>query len=279
MKEFLSLLYHTSRPRFWLYLAGTYVVGFAAGGSGLHILTEARFWLLLCFFVLPANIFLYGINDYYDADTDQFNRKKRGQEHLLKAAERKKLSASLLVIALCTALLVVTSGSALLGGMLVVFLLLSYFYSAPPLRFKAHPFVDFISNILYGLPGFIGYFQSSGHLPAWPVALAVFFWTSAMHLFSAIPDIESDTKAGLTTSAIFFGQKGSLYVCSIFWTTSIILATAFLRAPWLAAVGALYLLLPLVVVYRLSWIQRVYWYFPVYNAIVGFILFWKALLG
>lgn len=273
MKELLVLLYYTSRPRFWLYLAGTYVVGYAAGGAGLHIFAEARFWFFLCFFALPANIFLYGINDYADADTDRFNSKKGNEERLLKTTERKKLRAVLWGIALVTLALAVVSQS----GMLVVFLLLAYFYSAPPLRFKAHPFIDFASNILYGLPGFIGYFQTSGHFPAWPIAVAVFFWTSAMHLFSAIPDIDSDAKAGLTTSAIFFGQKKSLFICSAFWALSSMIAAVTLPAYWVAVLGLLYPLVPLFLVSRPMLIKRVYWYFPLYNAIVGFGLFLAAI--
>ena len=39
-----------------------------------------------------------------------------------------------------------------------------------------------------------------------------------MHLFSAIPDIECDRAAGITTTAVFLGRKRSLLLCLAFWT-------------------------------------------------------------
>ncbi len=278
MKEFLIFLYRTSRPRFWLYLGGTYVVGFAAGAPNVQAFTELYFWVYLFFFLVPANIFLYGINDYYDADTDQFNTKKGNEENLLQTTERKKLRLSLCVIAGLCIVILTLSHSAMLASLFGIFLVLSYFYSAPPLRFKARPVLDFASNILYGLPGIIGYLQTSGHLPSWPIVIAVFFWTSAMHLFSAIPDIASDQKAGLTTSAIFFGQKASLYICSLLWLTSLVIFVAILHVYWLGAICLAYPLVPLFLVGRPALLQRVYWYFPAYNAAVGFALFSLAIL-
>jgi 4-hydroxybenzoate polyprenyltransferase len=69
-----------SRPRFWLYLGGTYMIGFAAGADSFSLFLSPLFVLHLLFFLTFANLFLYGINDLSDTDTDRFNRKKGSKE-------------------------------------------------------------------------------------------------------------------------------------------------------------------------------------------------------
>jgi lycopene elongase/hydratase (dihydrobisanhydrobacterioruberin-forming) len=74
-----SKLIAISRPRFWMYLLGPYLIGYALAVSfhgteypyGLSYI-----FLFLLLFTLPANLFLYGINDMYDGDTDRENPKK-----------------------------------------------------------------------------------------------------------------------------------------------------------------------------------------------------------
>lgn len=273
MKKYFQFLITTSRPRFWLYTGGTYAVGYAAGATSLAAFTAINFWLYLLFFLVLANIFLYGINDFCDADTDQFNTKKGDQENLLKNSQRKFLCIVLIILVGINGLFAIFAGSVLIQVLLGIFLLLSYLYSAPPVRFKARPIVDFASNILYGVPGFIGYVQTTGHLPSWQVIIAVFFWTGAMHLFSAIPDIASDKQAGLLTTAVFFKSKFSLWLCFAFWFLSWLIVMFGLKLYVLGIVGVLYPVAPLLLMRREDLIKNIYWYFPIYNALVGFVLF------
>ncbi len=83
-----AFLLKVSRWRFWLYLAGTYLVGFTIGVRDLNLLLTGWFWLHFLYFTLPANLLLYGINDLFDADSDASNPKKSAREHLLASAER-----------------------------------------------------------------------------------------------------------------------------------------------------------------------------------------------
>ncbi len=277
MINYLLFIYRLSRPRFWLYIAGTYVVGYAAGIANLQDFLKPQFFSYLLFFLLPANIFLYGVNDLYDGDTDQFNQKKGVQEQLLVVSQIAKLRITLLIIAVVNLVFLITASSLLVALLLFLFYFLSYFYSAPPLRFKAHPGIDFVSNLLYGLPGFIGYVQIVGYLPPWPIIISVCCWTWAMHLFSAIPDISSDAKAGLSTTAVVLGVRRSLVLCLILWLISVLVLWLYFPLSILGFVALLYLFIPLYLLFYPSHVQKAYWYFPLLNTLVGFVLFISVL--
>ena len=69
-----------SRPRFWLYLAGPYLVGMAYSAQTAKQFYSFDFLYPLFYFLIPANMFLYGINDLFDKDTDKLNAKKISKE-------------------------------------------------------------------------------------------------------------------------------------------------------------------------------------------------------
>ncbi len=276
MTNYLKFIFKISRPRFWLYLAGPYLLGYAAGVNNLNDFISAKFAVYFLFFLIIANIFLYGVNDYFDNDTDQYNDKKITHEHLLQSSERKKLARTTL-LCFFASLALFSNTSITAQILLCIFLFLSFFYSAPPLRFKAKPIVDFASNILYGIPALVGYAQISGKIISWPIVLAIFFWTSAMHLFSAIPDIASDKKAGLKTTAVVFGFKVSTIICFVFWTASFLLVSKYTNLyPW-SLLGLIYPLLAVFVLINPEKINKIYWFFPIINALFGFMLFLKII--
>ncbi len=273
----IPIILKISRPRFWLYLAGPYLLGYTGAIQSAHSFLTVSFFGYLVFFLFFANIFLYGVNDYFDKDTDKFNPKKITHEHLLKKEENKKL-IFFLVAALLFFLILILFSNFKVKILLSIFLFLSFFYSAPPLRFKSKPIIDFASNILYGIPALIGYALVSNSLIHWPIVLAIFFWTSAMHLFSAIPDIESDNKAGLKTSAVVFGFKISTILCFSFWSACFVIANTFTNLyPW-SLLGLIYPFLAVLVYLKPKTINSVYWFFPIINAAFGFILFIKLLI-
>ena len=262
-----------SRPRFWLYLGGTYLIGFAAGASRREDFLSPDFWLFLLYFMLPANLLLYGINDLCDRDTDRSNPKKGAEEHLL-AANEEGATRTGVVLALVAGLALMTLlASGTQRMLLAAFLLLSFAYSAPPLRLKARPFLDSLSNLLYALPAFLGYHQSAGHLPSTPVVLAGLLWTASMHLFSAVPDIRSDRDARLSTTATVLGQPGALLLCAVLWLAClVILVSNRILWPWSALAGV-YVLIPAYVIARPTALRRVYWLFPTINGLGGMLTF------
>ncbi len=269
----LHLALAVSRLRFWIYTGGTYVVGVALGMSDWGVFFTPAYYLYLVYFFIPANIFIYGINDLWDGATDGINSKKQEKEHLLIDGERRDLVVLLAVVAALSAgLLLVQDWTE--RALFLAFLFLAYFYSAQPLRFKEVPVLDFSSNMLYILPGIFGFYLAAGALPSSLLVAAGFSHIAAMHIFSAIPDIDCDRKAGITTTAVRVGFRPALLLCLVFWT----LFAAFVL--WLA--GGHPLALPVLIYPALPAIlllcesisiDRVYWYLPFINTALGGLAF------
>ena len=269
----MSLL-RISRPRFWLYTAGPVLLGTVFVDPWLFLTLPAL--LTFYWFLVPANVFLYGVNDLADRDTDRYNPKKGTREHLLRDREEKKLILAIIVsIGLFIPVAALANTAALL--FFIAFIILGAAYSLPP-RLKAVPILDAASNILYAMPGLGAYALASGHLPSLTATLAAFAWTAAMHWFSAIPDIEADRKAGLSTSATLFGHRASLIAVSALWSLSLLFAFLAGLPLWVVLIGLVYPITPLVLLARSpALVERAYWYYPMINAVVGFVLFIAAL--
>lgn len=262
-----------SRPKFWLYTAGPYLIGYlAAIKDPLQLLTPS-FIVNTLFFLIPANIFLYGINDFFDRDTDALNVKKGSKEFLMKNHDEQWLMAVLFIVLAISALLLFLQQFLLTSALLVAFIFLSYAYSAPPFRFKARPLIDSFSNVLYIIPGIIGYTQVTNTLPD-PIFIAAgLFWVTAMHLFSAIPDITPDKNVGLATTAVVYGKKLSLVFTSALWgLCSFLVITSWQLFP-VSLFTLIYPVIPLLLLDKTDEeISNVYWFFPYLNAFMGFIL-------
>ncbi len=274
----LSLAWRVSRFRFWIYTGGTYVVGYAIGMDSWTAFFDPAYILFLVYFFLPANVLIYGVNDWWDQDTDRFNPKKDVKEYRISDADGRDL---LLLLALAGAVsLALFFVLDLVGGaLLLLFLFLSYFYSAPPLRFKEVPFLDFSSNMLYVIPGILGYYLASGALPSPALVLAGYLHISAMHLFSAVPDISFDAAAGMKTTAVVLGRRRSLLLCLVFWSGLAVLVIYLAGLRPLSLLALVYPAVPLALLLRegLS-IDRVYWYLPYINTGFGGLVFLLATL-
>lgn len=275
----VGYLYKLSRPHFWVYLGGPFILGAFLGISEITQLLNAHFFLLVLYFLLPANVLVYGVNDYFDTETDSLNDKKTTKESRYTRDKRFTFAVALLVTGVLTTAVFVMLQDLAAAGILAVFVFLSYFYSAQPLRFKSRPFVDSISNVLYVLPGVLGYYLFSGSMPGLPIFLAAWLWAIAMHLFSAIPDIVPDRKANVITTAVVLGEKASLILCFVCWAIAalIVLFTVPVVTPYL-----LVLLYPLVTGFLLISrfdVAKAYWYFPYLNGLVGFTFSLWTLMG
>ncbi len=273
IRKYVSLAFKVSRFRFWFYLAGPYTVGYVWGAGRLLDLLSAEFLGYLVYFLLPANVFLYGVNDYWDEKTDRLNPKKRGKEHLVDAGERRALVSLLAVSMGLSALFLLLQKDLAERLIFSSFLFLGYFYSARPLRFKAVPFLDLSSNFLYAVPGVFGYYQVTGSLPPWIIILVAFLHTSAMQLFSAIPDIEYDERAGLTTTAVLLGEKASMLLCLVLWSS---FSLTVIHIGGYALPSFLPLVYPILVSLILLQGREAgsfYWFFPYINVGLGGLLY------
>lgn len=276
----LKFLSKVSRPRFWIYLFGPFLVGLVSAAESTDDLSGIFVILFGIYFLWPANLLVYGINDIFDYETDRLNEKKIGYETLVGPERRWPLLFAIIVLNLPFVVAgVLVSVTALMT--MFAFLLLSVFYSAPPVRAKGIPIVDSAFNVLYILPGIFAYQMLAGSPPMLVLVLAASFWTIAMHAYSAIPDIDADQKAGLNTIATLLGSPGTHIFCLLAYLASALLLMT--EAPALGVgIGFVYTTLMLVSLAFGSGggrgVFRVYRLFPLVNTMTGFTLFWYVAL-
>jgi len=270
----LRYLLVLSRPRFWLYLAGPVLVGVSYAADSVADLFAPAAVVLFAYFLLPANVYLYGVNDLFDRDVDETNPKKEGREARYRGGR-----AVTAVVAVCGLLLIPVA--ALLSEQawpyLAGWFLLATEYSAPPLRFKTTPLLDSLSNGLYVLPGAAAYAAVAGAHPPLLAVAGGWLWAMGMHTFSAIPDIEPDREAGIDTTATYLGETAAFAYCAATWLLSaVIFALLDYR------LGLLLLAYPLLVfgIRRLQVdVDRAYWWYPAVNTLVGALLTLGGLWG
>lgn len=267
-----KFLFKVSRPRFWLYVFGPYLVGLAAGAISREDFLRLDSILFALYFLFPANLLIYGVNDIFDFETDRLNPKKTEYEMLVRPGSHRKLSIWIVLLNLPFVASTIFLAPQALPS-LAAFLFFSFLYSAPPIRAKAVPILDSIFNILYIFPGAFAYQMLTGSFPPLAVMLAGGFWTMAMHAYSAIPDIEADREAGVSTVATLFGKGGTLAFCLIAYLAAASLAWKYLGIFSIAAAAVYGAMI------ALSWpstkaVFSIYRRFPLINAVVGFALFW-----
>ena len=268
-QTFLGYLFWLSRPRFWFYLAGPVIVGVVYGASSQADLFTPLTVELFLYFLIPANIFLYGINDIFDADIDQLNPKKSEGGRELQFQGSIGVMATVVIAALVGVGFVPflpREATAALAG----FYLLGTAYSAPPVRLKTKPLLDSVSNGLYIMPGLVAYAAVSGSLPPALVIAGSWLWTMGMHTFSAIPDIEPDRAAGIRTTATVLGKKQTYAYCAGCWLGAAVLMG--LVHPFFAAVFGIYPLFTAGIVVAEIDVDRAYWWFPFLNFVAGTVL-------
>ena len=265
-----------SRPRFWIYLIGPYIIALAAAGTWPDI-TLLLFGLYL---TLPANLLIYGVNDIFDRKTDELNTKKQGYETLLADKSVRPLAWTIAIINLPFLLYLALSLPPSANLWLLVFVITGVGYSLPPIRAKARPLLDSLFNILYVAPAFAVYSAATGQLPPLLAVVAATLWCMAMHAYSAVPDIKADTAAKTATVATFLGRQPTLWLCGLAYTAAAGLSYALIGLPALIG-GAVYLVL-IVLSLRTNTNEqlfRLYTWFPVVNTVLGAGLFFAILLG
>lgn len=324
-------LLQISRPRFWMYTVWPFLVGIAAtwwvtsffsliqwliaSGDTKWIIGSILIFLIfltyLFYFLFPANLLIYGVNDIADGDTDQFNEKKQGYEQRLTQSKSSLISSIVKWWLLCVWIVFLlgaglavnehyppiqlpvranaiiphwTTQTALTFSLLtlealktlpvrIAFFFTSVFYSLSPIRAKSKPFIDGIFNVLYIIPWLIAYLTFWGTV--WWISWIWFgawrLWCIAMHTYSAIPDIKPDSQAKLTTTAVLLWANKTLIYC---WVIRIL--SSLLAAQIVGSIGYIFWIVYLwliVVSFRIP-VMKVYTWFPRINAIIGFVLFW-----
>lgn len=211
-----------SRPALWINTVGVLVTGLWLSGQ-LYTLSPA-FWLLLLYLTLPYNLLIYGLNDLSDRAEDALSPRKGGwQGARLQDVEAGPLLfwIAALNLPFLVALAVVLPPAAL--ALLLLSAALFAGYSLPPARFKGRRLLDGLSNVAYALPLALPALLVGRPLP-WLALLALCAYSVGKHAFDAAQDSHGDREAGLNTTAVWLGVRGTaLYACAWFVLASALL--------------------------------------------------------
>lgn len=216
----LNTILSISRPRFWIYELGTFFIGAIVGASTLPDLVSWQILLFGFFFLVPANILIYGINDIFDYETDKLNPKKVEYEALLTPDKHTSVWKWILITNLPFLILSFWLPAEALLSLLAFFFFAS-FYSATPIRAKTKPLFDSLfSASHYIFTGIFGYYLAGGQNFPTEGFIAGILWAVAMHAYSAVPDIQADTDAGFQTIATWLGKQKTILLCLALYITS-----------------------------------------------------------
>ena len=213
----LRLLY-ISRPLLWINTVGPATIGMWLAGN----LFAWGALPILLWLTLPFNLLIYGVNDVFDQETDAKNPRKGTLEGArIESSEVRPLvlgviftNAPFMIYALLFAPFSATAW-------MLLYALVFLGYSVPPARFKAHPYLDSLSNAAYAFP-LVFVPLALGEGPVWSAALGLMAWSAAKHTFDAVQDVDEDRRAGITTTAVRLGPDGVVLWSGALWA----LATA-----------------------------------------------------
>jgi 4-hydroxybenzoate polyprenyltransferase len=226
-------LVHISRPVLWINTIGTGFVGIWLTGS----LFDLRALPIILWLTLPFNLLIYGVNDVYDQETDALNPRKGSIEGArIRQSEVRLIGWAVAIVNIPFLVYFLLALPPLANAAILLYAGVFVFYSAPPLRFKARPFLDSLSNAAYALPLAIVP-AALGAVPVWPAVAGLMAWSVAKHAFDAVQDIEEDREAGITTTAVLLGPGGVALWSGAWWLASSVLF-AVVSVP-VAAVNAI----------------------------------------
>lgn len=274
----ISKILTISRPRFWIYEFGTYLLGVFAGISALGDLGSIYVILFGIFFIFPANLLIYGVNDVFDYETDKLNPKKTGYEDLLDPSLHKKVFLYIFITNIPFVILSFFVSTRAFTSLLL-FYFFAVFYSAPPIRAKIRPLFDSLfSASHYVVTGVFGYFLVGGEGSIVFPVLAGICWAMAMHAYSAVPDIFADRDSGIQTIATKLEKNKTIILCGVLYLLSAILVWSYIS--YFGIILSIPYLFLMFKSYKATdeELFRLYKYFPKLNSLVGMIIFFLIAL-
>lgn len=221
-----------SRPVFWFYTGGLYVLGsvIGAGAADVHwkeAFLAAPVLAYFLWFVVGENFFGVLLNDYFDRDADARNPRKLQHGSVYDGTMFWFFWTGIALSAVAFVALCLYFPNPVVALFGLVFFAMNVLYNVPPARLKERPFLDMLIGPACALaPACSGYALVSG---LWPAAWAVGALTlafAAFDLFDKVFDREADAQAGMRTSAVAFGRSRSLMACAALFALAALLTAA-----------------------------------------------------
>lgn len=224
IRERAWYLFQMSRPIWWIHmiLPMLFAILYAADSIS-QILSPVSLWFLV-YFSLPGNLYVYGMNDAFDIDTDQVNPRKLDDETPSVIYQRDNINILIIIISgLLMASVVLVTTDIVVLSLLAILGVSPILYNISPIRLKSTPFLDsFITSTLL-IPSIAVYAAIAGSLPPLPLIAGGWVWGMGYHMVAAIEDLEPDREAGLLTTATLLGRKWSVIYFLGLWVLAPIL--------------------------------------------------------
>ena len=230
----LGRLLYISRPVLWINTVGPALVGMWLTGD----LWRWEALPLLIWLTLPFNLLIYGVNDVFDQETDAKNPRKGSLEGAkILPEEVLPIWRGVLLTNVPFLIYFVSVMPYRAALWILLYAVLFVGYSAPPLRFKARPYLDSLSNAAYAFP--LVFVPPALESPVvWPAALGLMAWSAAKHTFDASQDVDEDRRVGIKTTAVRLSIKGVVLWSGAWWTIATICFA--LVSPLVTLVNAAY---------------------------------------
>lgn len=214
-----------SRPFWWINTASGFLVGYL-------IATQDFSWPLAVgtfYFLFPYNLFMYGVNDIFDYESDIKNPRKTGIDgSVLAKSKHPSLWFWISVTNIPFWMYFFLNGSCAANTWLLVMIFMALAYSVKFLRFKEVPILDSITSAFhYTSPFLFGIMFGFGQ-ELWLPAFATYYvWVMSNHAFGAIQDITPDKEAGIGSVAVSFGASRTIIMVLIGYAVAASLPIVF----------------------------------------------------
>jgi 4-hydroxybenzoate polyprenyltransferase len=194
----------------WPAYSITFVIPFAVGADETTSWAEALagFAAMLLFAA-----FAFALNFYADRDTDKYHDGIQKDFNLRRqpmvTGEVTERECQIFCVVTLLASIVLGFVVSNLFGLMVILncVVGGVLYSHPWIRLKARPVGDVVAISALGfLSPSAGYVLGYGERPSLMMMLFWFLVTATGYISTVMSDYEFDVKAGLRTSAVFFGQ-------------------------------------------------------------------------
>jgi len=219
------------RPIAWITFLLPFSVGFGLGvtskSNPIHIIfafIAFISWMSFCFVV----------NAIADKEVDKLHNGRSkdmnlAYQPLVTREITEKEALYLGAIFLFSSLIFAWLISPLFFLLIIIVDVFGYIYSMPPMRLKSKPIGDILCNALSAGAIFIAGLSIGGSNMDPIIILGVFVMASNFYIPTVVTDHAFDKKAGLATSAVFFGPKKILQSMYLLTTVVVIIGlTVFL---------------------------------------------------
>jgi len=182
-------------------------MGFILGMSSLDLfnyLTPLSVFIVATFCITS---FTFGINNYYDIESDSKNPRRRKINAMASGKISKQTGFLLNIILVIIPLIISILFNREVFLFCVVLLFWMWIYSSPPLRLKGRPVVDiiwhffaFVLLIIWG-----SFIAGSVGIINWLVAISFGIFSCIAQIDNHIRDYSYDKKTGTMTYAVWVG--------------------------------------------------------------------------